>query len=139
VKKILLALVAALATVAVAVPVASAGTDNGIKILTQCPSPGVVNLPTQLPGCQFNFFNGDGVREIYNPTSFTDVKTPFGETEHFGGTITNGTGKWVLYSTLSPLTKGQSCYSFATGRTTPDWLLTISPSGAYSLDCVFAR
>jgi hypothetical protein len=99
-----------------------------------------INPATGLPGCQFNFFNGNGVRDLYNPTTFNDTQTPSGnENEHFEGTIANDTGVDVIYTAASPLTAGEKCYSFVTEKTTLDWQLTISASGAYTLDCHFSK
>jgi hypothetical protein len=133
VKKILLGLVAAVA-VAIAVPVAFGGS-GGATVTTTCAYP-----ISGLSGCQFNYWNGDGAREIYNPTSYNDVITPSGvENEHFEGTTTNTTGHDVVYTTSTPLTTGDSCYSFATKNTTTNWQLTINASGAYTLDCHFSK
>jgi hypothetical protein len=139
VKKILIALAAALVVVAVAVPMALAG--GGAQVTDKCPTIGT-NKVTGLPGCQFNYFNGNGVMGLYNPTSFHDVLTPSGvENESFQGTIANGTGQVVTYSAHSgaPIPAGDTCYSFVSGNTTTDWQMTIQPSGAYNLDCHFAK
>jgi hypothetical protein len=133
VKKILLALVAAAVTVAIAVPVAFGGSSA--VVMTQCANP----LPG-LSGCQFNFFDGTGNMTTYNPTAFNDVITPSGnENEHFEGTISNNTGNDVIYNAGTPLTAGDTCYSFATTHKTLDWQLAISASGAYTLDCHFQK
>ncbi len=137
VKKFVLALVIAAVAVGIAVPVAFAG--GGATVTKQCPTVGI-DPATMLPGCQFNFLNGNGTWDLYNPTVFHDVVTPSGnENEHFEGTIANDTGHDVIYTADSPLTPGQSCYSFVTGHTTLDWQLTISASGAYTLDCHFSK
>ncbi len=138
-KKILLALGIVAVAVGIAVPVALAGPGATVK--NQCPTGvDVIDPATGLPGCQFNFYNGNGIMDLYNPTKFNDVQTPSGnENEHFEGTIANDTGLEVIYTTDSPLTAGQSCYSFVTHTTTPDWQLTIGASGAYTLDCHFSK
>jgi hypothetical protein len=114
---------------------------GGATVTNQCPTgTDVINEATILPGCQFNFLNGNGAWEVYNPTTSTDVRTPSGnENEHFAGTVANDTGLDVVYTADSPLTPGQSCYSFVTKKTTLDWQLTISASGAYTLDCHFSK
>ena len=77
----------------------------------------------------------------YAPTSYHDVVTPDGnETEVFKGTVANDTGRTVIYTADSgaPVPAGQTCLSFATGRTSTDWQLTIATSGNYSLTCHFS-
>jgi hypothetical protein len=134
VKKVLLACVAAAVAVAIAVPVAFGG-GGGATVTKQCANP-----IQGLTGCQFNFFDGNGTLTTYNPSSFNDVITPSGnENEHFEGTIANNTGQDVTYNAGTPLTAGDTCYSFATKNTTSDWQLLISASGAYTLDCHFAK
>ena len=138
-KKILLALAAAMVAVAIAVPVAfSAG---GAQVTSECPNAGVLNPATGLPNCQFRFFDGNGTPNVvYSPTAFQDVLTPSGnETETFKGTIANDTGHAVIYTADSgaPIDPSQTCFSFVTGAFTPDWQLTISASGKYSLVCHF--
>ena len=120
-------------------PVAFAG--GGATVKNTCPV-GADELvqATQLTGCKFNFFNGNGVMDLYNPTKFNDVITTSGnENEHFEGTIANNTGLDVIYNTTTPLTAGKTCYSFVTQKSTTDWQLTISASGAYALDCHFSK
>lgn len=139
-KKILFALVVAAAAVAVAVPVAFAG-GNGAQSLSQCPTSGI-NSVTGLPGCEFNYFDGNGAMSLYTPSSFHDVTTPSGvENESFQGKTSNNTGGVVTYSAYSgaPIPAGSTCYSFVSGKTTADWQMTIQASGDYSLDCHFAK
>lgn len=90
--------------------------------------------------CNFGFWDGNGVFATYTPDSYHDVLTPSGnETEVFKGTIANDTGRAVIYNANSgtPIPSGQTCYSFVTQKTTPDWQLTISASGNYTLVCHF--
>jgi hypothetical protein len=138
-KKVLFALATAMLVVAVVVPVAFAG--GGAQVMSQCPSTGT-NPVTGLPGCQFNYFDGNGAMSLYSPAAFHDVTTPSGvENESFQGKTANDTGQVVTYSAYSgaPIPTGSTCYSFASGKTTTDWQMTIQPSGAYSLDCHFAK
>ena len=128
-----LLLLTALAGVAVAFGVVQAvSAGNGAIVTKTCP----------VASCGFTFWDGNGVLtpDNYQPTSYSDVVTPSGiETEVFKGTIPNDTGHAVIYSPTSgpPIPADQTCYSFATGATTPDWQLTISASGNFSLVCHF--
>jgi hypothetical protein len=113
----------------VAAQTGSAG--NGAVVTKQCPA----------ASCNFSFWDGNGNLATYAPTSYLDVQTPSGnETEVFKGTIANDTGHAVIYTADSgpPVAPGQTCLSFATGNTTPDWQLTISASGNFSLECHFS-
>lgn len=127
-----LLLLTALAGVAVAFGVAqavSAGT-GGAVVTNACPG----------ASCNFGFWDGNGVFTTYAPTSYFDVVTPSGnETEVFKGTIPNDTGHAVIYTADSgpPIPASQTCWSFVTETTTPDWQLTISASGNFSLVCHF--
>jgi hypothetical protein len=115
-------------------PVAAAG---GATVLNSCDVAPSFPLETN---CNFHFWDGDGTLAQYRPTSYHDVITPNGsETEVFKGTIANGTGHAVIYTANSgdPIPAGQTCWSFASGRTTPDWQMTISASGNFSLVCHF--
>jgi hypothetical protein len=130
--KILLgAITAVAASLLFVVPASGAG--QGATVTNTCPlGPG---------NCDFFFFDGNGTpNQKFVAADYHDVLGPDGkETETFHGTIANGTGHAVLYSSDSgpPVTPGQTCLSFATGRTTPDWQMVISASGNYSLVCHF--
>jgi len=96
---------------------------------------------TKGPSPTFGFWDGNGTFTTYAPSSVHDVLTPSGaETEVFKGTIANGTGQAVIYTANSgpPIPTGQTCFSFTTGNTTPDWQLTISASGNFTLTCHFS-
>ena len=117
-----------------AVP-AFAARASQVKDCASVPYP----LPAQT-GCNFGFWDGNGVLTTYAPDSYHDVLTPSGnETEVFKGTVANDTGQAVIYSANSgaPIPSGQTCYSFVTKNTTPDWQLTISASGNFTLVCHF--
>lgn len=92
--------------------------------------------------CNFTFWDGNGFLSPYTPNSYHDVLTPSGvETEVFKGVIANDTGHAVIYNANSgyPIPANQTCYSFVTKNTTPDWQLTISASGNYTLECHFQK
>jgi hypothetical protein len=91
-------------------------------------------------GKNFMFWNGNGVMVNYQPSSYHDVLAPDGsETEVFKGVIANDTGDAVVYTAgVGPVPADQTAWSFATNRTTPDWQLTISASGNYTLTAHFA-
>lgn len=138
-KKVLFALAVAIVAVVIAVPAAFAGA--GAHVLNSCPS-NDTNPVTGLPSCEFNYFDGNGNMSLYNPSTFHDVITPSGvENESFQGNTANNTGEVVTYSAYSgaPIPAGSTCYSFASNKTTTDWQMTIQPSGAYDLECHFAK
>jgi hypothetical protein len=125
-----------------AIVASSAFGGSGAIVKNTCPNVAGNDPATGLPGCQFNYFDGNGNMNLYKPASFHDVITPSGvENESFQGNIANDTGQVVTYSADSgaPVPAGSTCYSFATHNTTTDWQMTIQPSGAYSLDCHFAK
>jgi hypothetical protein len=90
-------------------------------------------------GKSFLFWDGNGQMVTYQPSSYHDVVAPDGsETEVFKGVVANDTGDSVVYTAgVGPVPADQTAWSFATKRTTPDWQLTISASGNYTLTAHF--
>jgi hypothetical protein len=138
-KRLLLAAIAVVA-IGVAVPVAAVaapGNGNGATVLTMANPPA---NPIIVGGYTFNFFNGNGQPALFEPTYYHEVVTPSGvNNEVLKGTIANDTGHAVIYTADSgaPVQPGQTCWDFATGHTSPDWQMTISASGNYTLNCHF--
>ena len=104
---------------------------NGAAVTDTCPA----------ASCDFLFWDGNATLTTFKVVDYHDVVAPNGhETETFTGKVANDTGHAVLYTTDSgfPVPAAQTCYSFVTENTTPDWQLTISASGHYSLACHFS-
>ena len=132
-KKIVLGLVAATAVAAPLVFAAGPASAAGAQ------------QETDPAGKSFTFWDGNGYMPGDNiknfvPSSYHDVVTPNGaENEVFKGVIANDTGGEVVYTAgVGPVPADQKCGSFVTGRTTPDWEMTIGASGKYTLTCHFA-
>lgn len=108
-------------------PAVAAG--NGAVVANECP----------IASCNFQFWDGNFSLVTYVVDAYHDVITPSGnETETFHGTVGNNTGTAVLLAPgVGPIPSDQTCYSFATQNTTPDWQLIISASGSYTLVCHF--
>lgn len=104
-------------------------------------APAVVRNECPNVDCQdFLFWDGNGAFVNVLVDQYHDVMRGNGsETETFKGTVANDTGNAVIYSPVSgsPIPADQLCGSFASGRTTSDWQMTISASGNYSLVCLF--
>ena len=103
---------------------------DGASVTDTCPA----------ASCDFVFWDGNGTLTTFKVDDYHDVVAPNGqENETFTGKVANNTGHAVLYTTDGgpPVPAGQTCYSFVTKNTTPDWQLTISASGHYSLACHF--
>src|SRR5262249_14837252 len=136
VKKVLCAIASFAVVVSLAVLAGPVGAAPGSTVYQHCPFSGIG--PLGYPGCGFQFFDGNGASTVYAPTGFHEVATPSGgDNEVISGTVANDTGQSVIYgpNTGPPVTPGQTCYSFATGNTLPNWQLTISASGNFTLTC----
>jgi hypothetical protein len=82
----------------------------------------------------------NGVMQDFAPTYYHAVTTPSGvHNQVLKGTVANDTGATVTYSANSgePIPAGQTCWSFATGAESTDWLMTIEADGHYTLTCHF--
>jgi hypothetical protein len=138
-KRLMLLCVAvlALASVGIAASVATAG-GNGAVVLTMANTP----VPAfQLVGANynFNFLDGNGAAVVVAPTYYQEVLAPSGvNTEVLKGTVANDSGQAVIYTADSgPYAAGATCWDFATGNTSPDWQMTISAAGNFTLTCHF--
>jgi hypothetical protein len=90
--------------------------------------------------CDFTFWDGNGAIATNNfvVAEYHDVINKIWEHETFAGNVPNDTGREVVYAPgVGPIPGNQTCYSFRTDRVTPDWEMTISASGDYSLACHF--
>ena len=77
----------------------------------------------------------------FAPTSYHGVTTPSGVyNQMLKGIVANDTGATVTYSANSgfPIPADQACWSFTTGTTSTDWLMTIDADGHYTLNCHLA-
>ena len=135
-----IATVAVPAGAVVALPMAAgaAPVPAPIQVVTNCTkATGAAAQYPQYPnGCSFVFYDGNGHQTTLTDSTFTDVVTPFGETEAFTGTganaVPNNTGKVVIYDAANtPGNPGQTALSFVSGKTTtnsdhgdsPQWRL----------------
>jgi hypothetical protein len=96
-------------------------------------------------GTSFYFFDGNAQGYKYSNYVYKDVVATSGnETEVFIGhadaKVPNDTGSVVTYNAAhNPNGPGQTALSFATGRTTPNWTLTIQPDGQWNLTANFSK
>jgi hypothetical protein len=96
-------------------------------------------------GCSFQFMDGNGQWAPFTNYVYKDVVTPSGnETEVFIGhadaAVPNNTGSVVTYNSANnPYAAGATALSFATGRTTTNWTLTIQPDGEWNLTANFSK
>ena len=135
-------LVAAIAVVAIGVAVSAgvASAGNGANVLTMANTPvPLAPIPGMGNTYNFSFFDGNGQSALFTPTYYQEVVTPGGvNNEVLKGTIANDTGHAVIYTADSnPYKPGATCWDFATGNMSPDWQMTISASGNYTLACHF--
>ena len=132
--------VAAVAAVVLAVP-AMAGNGAKVMDMNNTPIP-AAEIGNGYTGYNFAFWNGNGDMQDFAPTSYHGVTTPSGVyNQVLKGVVANNTGATVTYSANSggPIPAGQKCWSFTTGKTSADWLMTIAADGHYTLNCHFPK
>ncbi len=143
-----IATVAVPAGAVVALPMAAgaAPVPAPIQVVTNCTkATGAAAQYPQYPnGCSFVFYDGNGHQTTLTDSTFTDVVTPFGETEAFTGTganaVPNNTGKVVIYDAANtPGNPGQTALSFVSGKTTTNWIMAILPNGDWGLTASFSK
>ena len=135
---LLLALGALAVTAVVFAVPAMAGNGATILDMTNTPTPAAV-IPGEA-GYHFSFWNGNGDLQDFAPTYYHEVITPSGvRNQVLKGIVANDTGAPVTYSANSgaPIPAGQTCWDFASGPSSTDWLMTIEADGHYTLTCHF--